>query len=148
MKLDENLSKQYLEKWQEILRLRDCDIKLEFVNTKWRKTGDIKIDRDDKKAILMINVFNPKQTNIEGLIIHELLHLKLWGMDQMIESLIYSVFGEDEKDPRFEFAYNQFMHELESTVEDLAKAYVTTGAEDKEPSWGRIQVEVDKELGF
>ncbi|CEP79327.1 hypothetical protein UT300013_34040 [Paraclostridium sordellii] len=148
MKLDENLSKQYLEKWQEILRLRDWDIKLEFVNTKWRKTGDIKIDRDDKKAILMINVFNPKQTNIEGLIIHELLHLKLWGMDQMIESLIYSVFGEDEKDPRFEFAYNQFMHELESTVEDLAKAYVTTGAEDKELSWGRIQVEVDKELGF
>ncbi|CEO10856.1 hypothetical protein [Paraclostridium sordellii] len=148
MKLDENLSKQYLEKWQEILRLRDWDIKLEFVNTKWRKTGDIKIDRDDKKAILMINVFNPKQTNIEGLIIHELLHLKLWGMDQMIESLIYSVFGEDEKDPRFEFAYNQFMHELESTVEDLAKAYVTTGAEDKELSWGRIKVEVDKELGF
>ena len=148
MKLDENLSKQYLEKWQEILRLRDWDIKLEFVNTKWRKTGDIKIDRDDKKAILMINVFNPKQTNIEALIIHELLHLKLWGMDQMIESLIYSVFGEDEKDPRFEFAYNQFMHELESTVEDLAKAYVTTGAEDKELSWGRIQVEVDKELGF
>ncbi|CEO20957.1 hypothetical protein [Paraclostridium sordellii] len=148
MKLDENLSKQYLEKWQEILRLRDWDIKLEFVNKEWRKTGDIKIDRDDKKAILMINVFNPKQTNIEGLIIHELLHLKLWGMDQMIESLIYSVFGEDEKDPRFEFAYNQFMHELESTVEDLAKAYVTTGAEDKEASWGRIQVEVDKELGF
>lgn len=148
MKLDENLSKQYLEKWQEILRLRDWDIKLEFVNTKWRKTGDIKIDRDDKKAILMINVFNPKQTNIEGLIIHELLHLKLWGMDQMIESLIYSVFGEDEKDPRFEFAYNQFMHELESTVEDLAKAYVFTGAENKDISFGRIQKQVDEELGL
>ena len=148
MKLDENLSKQYLEKWQEILRLRDWDIKLEFVNAKWRKTGDIKIDRDDKKAILMINVFNPKQTNIEGLIIHELLHLKLWGMDQMIESLIYSVFGEDEKDPRFEFAYNQFMHELESTVEDQAKAYVFTGAENKDISFGRIQKQVDEELGL
>lgn len=27
MKLDENLSKQYLEKWQEILRLRDWGYK-------------------------------------------------------------------------------------------------------------------------
>ena len=39
------------------------------------------------------------------------------------------------------------MQELESTVEDLTKAYVYTGAEDKEISFGRVQKEVEKEVG-
>jgi hypothetical protein len=147
MKIKESDLVEYLNKWQDTLRLRDWDINYELVNTEWRKSGDIKIDRDVKQAILMINNKNIKHTNLEALIIHELLHLKLWGMDQMIESLIYSIFGADESDPKFEFAYSQFMHELESTVEDLAKAYITIGGENKEISFGRIQKEVDKELG-
>lgn len=148
MKIDRDLLESYLNKWQDILRLRDWDIKCELVEAEWRKSGDIKIDRDVKQAVLMINNYNRKHTNLEALVIHELLHLKLWGMDQMIESLIYSVFGNDEKNPKFEFAYNQFMHELESTVEDLAKAYVVTGAENKDISFGRIQKQVDEELGL
>ena len=147
MKINESDLVNYLNKWQDTLRLRDWDINYELVNTEWRKSGDIKIDRDVKQAVLMINNKNIKHTNLEALIIHELLHLKLWGMDQMIESLIYSVFGTDESDPQFEFAYNHFMYELESTVEDLAKAYITIGGENKEISFGRIQKEVDKELG-
>lgn len=146
MKFDEEDIEKYIIKWQDTLRLRDWDIKHEIVNTEWRKTGDIKIDADDKKAILLINNYNPKQTNLEALIIHELLHLKLWGMDQMIEGLIYSVFGQDESDPKFNFAYSQFMTLLESTVEDLSKSFVKLGAEDKEISFGRVQKQVDKEL--
>lgn len=108
MKFDEKLIETYLRKWQEILRLKDWDIKYETVKTEWRKTGDIKIDMTDRKAILLINIHNPKQDNLEALIIHELLHLKVWGMDQMIEQLIYSVFGQDENDPKFDFAYTKF----------------------------------------
>ncbi|GAA0103113.1 hypothetical protein [Paraclostridium bifermentans] len=147
MELKKDLVEQYLNKWQDILRIRDWDIKIELVDKEWRKSGDIKIDRDVKQAVLMINNFNRKHTNLEALVIHELIHLKLWGMDQMIESLVYSVFGKDESDPKFEFAYTQFMQKLESTVEDLTKAYVYTGAEDKEISFGRVQKEVEKELG-
>lgn len=147
MKLKNDLVEQYLNKWQDILRIRDWDIKIELVDKEWRKSGDIKIDRDVKQAVLMINNHNRKHTNLEALVIHELIHLKLWGMDQMIESLIYSVFGKDENDPKFDFAYTQFMQELESTVEDLTKAYVYTGAEDKEISFGRVQKEVEKEVG-
>ena len=70
----------HLNKWQSILRLKDWDIKLELVNKEWRKTGDVKIDEDDKTAILLINNFNPKQTNIEEVVIHELLHTRnLWA---------------------------------------------------------------------
>ncbi|WP_234122668.1 hypothetical protein [Clostridium hydrogenum] len=146
MKFDEKLIETYLRKWQEILRLKDWDIKYETVKTEWRKTGDIKIDMTDRKAILLINIQNPKQDNLEALIIHELLHLKVWGMDQMIEQLIYSVFGQDENDPKFDFAYTQFMQVLEPTVEDLAKSFLTLGGENKEISFGRVQKQVDKEL--
>jgi len=146
MGYDVNLLENYLRKWQEILKLRDWDIKFELVNTEWRKTGDIKIDMDDRKAILMINNYNPKQTNLEKVVIHELLHLKLWGMDQMIEQLIYSVFGKDENDPKFDFAYTQFMNILEPTVEDLASSFLKLGGEDKEISFGRVQKLVDEEL--
>jgi hypothetical protein len=146
MKFDENEVEIFLRKWQDILRLRDWDMKYEIVNKEWRKTGDIKIDMDDRKAILLINNYNPKQTNLEALIIHELLHLKLWGMDQMIEGLIYSVFGQDEQDPKFNFAYTQFMTLLECTTEDLAKSFLTLGGENKEISFGRVQKMVDKEL--
>lgn len=110
MRFNEEDIKKYIVKWQDTLRLRDWDIKHEIVNTEWRKTGNIKIDADDKKVILLINNYNPKQTNLEALIIHELLHLKLWGMDQIIEGLIYSIFGQDENDSKLDFAHSQFMN--------------------------------------
>jgi hypothetical protein len=146
MKFDEESVEAYLRKWQDILRLRDWDIKYKIVATEWRKTGDIKIDMADRKAILMINNYNPKQTNLEAVVIHELLHLKLWGMDQMIEQLVYSVFGQDENDPKFNFAYNQFMNTLESTVEDLSKSFLKLGGENIDISFGRVEQLVIEEL--
>ncbi|EOT2914671.1 hypothetical protein ACLBZE_002462 [Clostridium perfringens] len=146
MSFDENLIEKYLRKWQERLRLKDWDIKLQLINQEWNKTGDIKIDMTDKKAIVMINNYNPKENNLEPVIIHELLHLKLWGMDQMIEQLMYLVFGKDENDPKFDFAYTQFMNTLESTVEDLSKSFLTLDGEDKKISFERVKKQVDDEL--
>jgi len=142
---DFNEIQSILQKWQDILRLRDWDIKLELVNNEWRKTGDVKIDEDDKKAILLINNCNPKQTNIESVIIHELLHIKLYGLDQMIENLLHCVYGNDETDPKFSFAYARFMGLLEQTTEDLTKGYKDLGATDKTISFGRIQEKADME---
>lgn len=146
MKVELKECERFLERWKDILRLRDWDITIHLVEQEWRKTGDIKIDSDDKKAILMLNNFNPKQDNLEALIIHELLHLKLWDMDQMIEELVYATFGQDENDPKFQFAYNKFMHVLEPTTEDLAKAFLTLGGEDKNISFGRVRKQVEEEL--
>jgi len=138
---------KFLHKWQKILRLSDWDIKLELVTKEWRKTGDVKIDLSNKVAIVLINNHNPKATNIESIIIHELLHIKLWGMDQMIESLLQCVYGDDVTDPKHSFAYTQFMELLEATTEDLTKGYVELGADDKSISYGRIQKEADNEWG-
>lgn len=139
---------QYLNKWQETLRLRDWDIRIHEVKKEWRKTGDIKIDMTDRKAVLMLNNCNPHQDNLEALIIHELLHLKLWGMDQMIEDLIGRVFGEDEDDVKYRFAFKKFMEVLEPTVEDLAKGYLSLGGDDKEISFGRVNEQVEEELSI
>lgn len=138
--------KDILSRWQNILRLRDWDIKLELVNQNWRKTGDVKVDRDDKKAVLMLNVYNPTSQNVEEIIIHELLHIKLWDMDQMLERFLHGVFENDPDDPRFQFAYNQFMVLLESTVEDLTKGYMEVGAENKELCFGRLEKEIEQEV--
>lgn len=101
---------------------------------------------DDKKAVLLINR-NPKTCeNIEELVVHELLHLKLYGMDQMIEELLQAVFGKNEDDPKREFAQTQFMMLLESTVEDLTKGYLMASGSQEALSFGRLQGEIDKEL--
>lgn len=136
---------ELINKWQDILRLRDWDIKLKIVDKEWRKSGDIKIDMDDKKAVMLINN-NPKSTNLEELVIHELLHLKLWGMDQMIEGFINHVFGVDEGDIKKDFAMNQFFILLESTVEDLTKGYLKANGCKEELSFGRLQKQIDDEI--
>jgi hypothetical protein len=141
-------AQRYLDKWKDIFRVKDWEIKLYEVEKEWRKTGDIKIDDTDKQAILMINNFNPKDRNLEALIVHELLHLKLWGMDQLIEGLVEKLFGNDEDDPKYQFAFNAFMEVLETTVEDLAKSFISLGGEDKRISYGRVETQVKKELGM
>ena len=137
---------KYLDKWQAILRLQDWDIKQQTVDHNWRKTGDIKIDVCDRNAVLLINTFNPKQTNLEELIIHELLYLKLYGMDQTLEKYLNALYGEAGGDPKRDIAYGDFMVLLESTVNDLAKSFLSQGGDDKELSFGRLQIEVDKEF--
>lgn len=144
MNINEKEIAEYLDRWQAILRLRDWDIKIKIVKTPWRKSADIKIDLEDKKAVLLVNC-NPKCDNLEELVIHELLHLKLYGMDQMIEELLSIVYGEKEEDPKKEFASTQFMKLLESTVEDLTKGYLTAVNSQKMLSFGRLQKAIDKE---
>jgi len=147
MNLDEDEVAEHLDKWQNILRLRDWDIIIKIVKSKWRKSGDIKIDLEDKKAVLLLN-YTPKCENLEELIIHELLHLKLYGMDQMIEDLLSIVYGKKEKNPKREFAITQFMILLESTVEDLTKGYLTAIKSQELLSFGRLQKQIDKEVGI
>ena len=140
---------KHLRKWQDILRLRDWDIRLEIVKTQWRKFGDIKIDLEDKNAVLLVNhkPYSEKEYNLEELVVHELLHIKLYAMDQMLMDLLNAVYGEDEDDPKRDFAHTQFMVLLETTVEDLAKGYLAATRSDKSLSFGRLQKQIDEELG-
>ena len=55
------------EKYIKKLRITPAwDVRLEWIeDPSWKKTGDFKIDCDDRKAILMLNAVNPTQENIE-----------------------------------------------------------------------------------
>ena len=125
------------DKWTEILRLKNnWDVKLELVDDEsFHKTGDFKLDCDDRKAILLLNVRNPKQENFEEVICHELLHLKLYPLDQLTEGLILGHYEEDS--PAYNVVYRQFMTMLEQTVEELTKCYLGAFGENKELSYGR-----------
>lgn len=114
------------------------NVKLEFVeDLSWRKTGDFKVDCDDKKAIILLNVVNPKQENLEEVIVHELMHLKMYPLDQVTESLITNTF--EEGSAASNFAYKQFFHTLEATVEEMTKCFLLEFGDNKDLSYGRCR---------
>ena len=127
------------EKYIKKLRITPAwDVKLEFVeDSSWPKTGDFKIDCDDRKAILLLNIASPKQENLEEVIVHELMHIKMYPLDQVTESLIINSF--EEGTPAWNFAYQQFFTALEQTVEELAKCFLLEFGENKEFSYGRCR---------
>ena len=127
------------DKWCKKLRITpEWDVKLEMVHDpEWRKTGDFKIDPDDRKAILLLNAANPKQENMEEVIVHELMHIKMYPLDQVCESLITSTFEENSKASNF--AYTQFFENLEITVEELTKCFLFEFGENPTLSYGRCR---------
>lgn len=138
------MNKSYLQslfdKYCRKLRIvPDWDVKLEFINdSSWMKTGDFKIDCTDKKAVLMVNELNPKQEeNMEEVIVHELMHIKMYPLDQVTESLIKSNYEEGSS--AMDFAYNQFFTALEQTVEELSKCFLLEFGENREFSIGRCR---------
>ena len=128
-----------LEKWCSKLRIvPSWDVRLELVEDEnWSKTGDIKIDCDDKKAIVMLNAKAPKQENVEEVMLHELMHLKFYPLDQVTESLITCSF--EEGTPACDFAYSEFFIALEQTVEELTKCFLFEFGQDRELSFGRCR---------
>ena len=126
-----------LDKYLKKLRITPgWDVRLEWVeDAGWRKTGDIKIDCDDRKAILLLNAANPRRANLEETIVHELMHLKMYPLDQVTESLIESNF--EEGSAARDFAYRQFFTALEQTVEELTKCFLFEFGDNRELSYGR-----------
>ncbi|MBR2420991.1 MAG: hypothetical protein IKB09_01400 [Oscillospiraceae bacterium] len=137
--MDKEKIQQLFEKWSKKLRIvPSWDIHLELIeDPQWRKTGDFKVDCDDRKAVLMLNAANPRQANLEEVIVHELLHLKLYPLDQVTESLIAIQF--EEGTPGWDFAYREFFTALEITVEELTKCYLLEFGENRSFSYGRCK---------
>ena len=135
--MDREKLNELFEKYVKKLRISPAwDVKLEPVDDPdWPKTGDFRIDCDDRKAILLLNVRNPRQTNLEEVIVHELMHIKLYPLDQVTETLITS--GFEEGSAARDFAYTQFFTALEQTVEELTKCFLLEFGENRELSFGR-----------
>ena len=50
------------------------------------------MDCDDKKVILLLDVLNSLRENLEEIIVHEWIHIKMYPLDQVSESLILNCF--------------------------------------------------------
>ncbi len=139
MKYTKELLNLVFDKWIKILRLKNnWDILLELVEDEsFKKTGDFKIDCDDKKAIIMLNVLNPKNENMEEVIVHELLHLKMYPLDQFTETMIINNYEHDSN--TYNLMYHNFFLNLEITVEELTKCFLGYYGENKELSFGRCK---------
>ena len=137
--IDKTELRKLFKKWVKILRIENnWDVLLELVDDEvFKKTGDFKIDCDDKKAVLLLNCRNPHRLNLEEVIVHELLHLKLYPLDQITEGLIEAHY--EENTGKHNFVYTQFMLSLEQTVEELAKCFLGYFGENKEYSYGRCK---------
>lgn len=135
-----------LARWQPLLRLADWDIDLRLVETPWRKTGDVKVDLDDRKAVLLLRAGQPAE-HLEEIVVHELVHLRLYAMDQMLVQLLDAVFGADADDPKRTFAETQFMQLLEQTTEDLTKALLAASGSTAPLTFNRLDREVEAEIG-
>lgn len=137
--MDKEALYECFDKYVKKLRITPAwDVKLELAeDPEWHKTGDFKIDCDDRKAILMLNIASPKQENPEEVIVHELMHIKLYPLDQVTESLIAS--GFEKGSAASEFAYRQFFTALEQTVEELTKCFLLEFGENKSLSFGRCR---------
>ena len=127
------------EKYCRKLRITPAwDVKLELVeDPAWPKTGDFRIDCDDRKAVLLLNAAAPKQENLEEVIVHELMHIKMYPLDQVTESLIISCF--EEGSAARDFADTQFFTALEQTVEELTKCFLLEFGENRKLSFGRCR---------
>ena len=135
--MNERRARELFEKYLKKLRITpQWDVELRFVrDPEWKKTGDFKLDCDDRKAILLLNAENPQQENVEEVIVHELMHIKLYPLDQVTESLIEANF--ESGTAASDFAYRQFFTALEQTVEELTKCFLFEYGEDRTLSFGR-----------
>ena len=126
--------KYFIEK----MEMTHWNLKLEFVEHDWKNTGNVKVDMDNKTAVVYLNLFNPKCENLEEVMIHELCHVKLWKLDLFCESLLDSTF-ENKETTEYKFGYNQFMSALEQTTQEIAKTYTRLLAKNKNLSYNRCQ---------
>ena len=70
--MDKEQIQALFDKYCRKLRITpQWDVKLELVeDPDWPKTGDFRIDCEDRKAILMLNARNPRQDSMEEVIVH------------------------------------------------------------------------------
>lgn len=136
---------ELVNKWKPVLSISDWDIKSVIVRTQWRKSGDIKIDLSNSMAALMIR-HDLDPAHLEEVVVHELLHLKLYSLDQLIEESLDALFGGDRKDSKRHLIQGLFMLELETTVQDLTRALLTASGYKGDYLFHRLRKDVASEI--
>jgi hypothetical protein len=135
-----------IDEWKAVLSLSDWDIRPVAVIPPWRKSGDVKIDESNRMAAVMIRS-DLDPAFLEQVVVHELLHIKLWGLDQMLEGSLNSLFGHDLEEGKRAFAQDRFMDLLETTTQDLTRAILGASGYEGDYMFDRVLRQIDEEVG-
>jgi hypothetical protein len=141
---EEMIGKQ-LEKWKPLLSLSDWDIRPVVVERQWRKSGDVKIDESNRMAAVMIR-HDLDPVHLQEVVVHELVHIKLWDMDQMLETALNALYGDDPDEGKRDFVQGQFMDRLETTTQDITRALLTANGCTGEFMFDRVSKQITEEL--
>ena len=143
--VDKEMISEFLDKWKPLLSLSDWDIRPVVVEKEWRKSGDVKIDGSNRMAAMMIKS-DIDTAFLEEIVVHELLHIKLWGLDQMIEESLNALFDKNDIEGKRYFAQGMFMNQLETTTQDLTRALLGASGFEGDYLFKRVQKEIDEEI--
>ncbi len=109
----------WLQKWQTLLGLRDWKIGVELVDfLRERQSGDLRVDLPNREALVML-ARRPWRADEELTLVHELMHLVLWRLDQLLEEVIGLAFPQEGQR---EFASSRHLESLEEICQQLARA--------------------------
>jgi Zn-dependent peptidase ImmA (M78 family) len=109
-----------LKFWQKQLLLDKWDLSIEiveFARKDYPQNGDIRVEKDENRAVILIS--NKPIKDEEYIIVHELVHLILYDLDNYCENLVLK-----ESTKKLVDYYNRYNENLENTVDHLARAYI------------------------
>ncbi len=143
--ISEEMIGEQLEKWKPLLSLSDWDIRPVVVEGQWRKSGDVKIDESNRMAAVMIR-HDLDPVHLQEVVVHELVHIKLWDMDQMLETALNALYGDDQEEGRRSFVQGQFMDRLETTTQDITRALLLAEGFAGDFMFSRVSKRIAEEL--
>ncbi len=111
-----------LDKWQTRLLLDGWDISIkivEFNRTDYQQSGDIKVNLEQKKAVVLLT--NMPFKDEEYVLVHELVHLLLWDLDTFSEKFVLK-----KSNTKLKGQHGAYMEKLEATVDHLTKILINS----------------------
>ena len=117
------LANESIKKWKNRLGFSGwkIDTKIMVFNRAdgFPQQGDFRVDYLKKKATILIGII--LKSSVEEIVVHELVHLLLWPLDQKMMSTIKRLPKTEQK--KIE---DDFLGKLERIVDHITKSFLRT----------------------
>lgn len=126
-----------VERWKPVLGLEDWSIRVELVDfaREWQ-SGDVKVDDVEKSALVLMS--RHPFRNEERVLVHELVHVMLWPLDQAAMDLAGTAPpGSRER----ELAEALVFRALEPVTEQVTAALFRASGRKLDSTWAALEEE-------
>ncbi len=119
-----------LQKWQKKLNMQDWKINLKIVDFQnssgFRQSGHFENYNQKQKTCDLLLTWNPFRNDEEHTLLHELVHIFVFGFDNFAERLILKNYKEGSK------THDEYLEKLEELVEKMTVVFLGREEHDKE----------------